>query len=85
VEENEIEISLYNLLFLLLGRKRPKRLEGRGFFHSLPSINGHGTTKVKQTHIHEILIPKKSLKARFHWTWVDSCMSRFLKKWNNSL
>jgi hypothetical protein len=47
VKENEKEISLYNLLFLLLGRKRPKRLEGRGFLHSLPSINGRGTTKVK--------------------------------------
>jgi hypothetical protein len=63
VEENEKEISLYNLLFLLLGRKRPKRIEGRGFFHSLPSINGRGTTKVKQTHIHEILIPNKKLKG----------------------
>jgi hypothetical protein len=56
VEENEKEISLYNLLFLLLEKKRLKRLEERGFFYSLPSlpsINRHGTTKVKQTHIHE--------------------------------
>jgi hypothetical protein len=61
VEENEKEILLYNLLFLLLGRKRPKLLEGRGFFHSLPSINERGTTKAKQTHTHtKFSYPKKN-------------------------